>query len=84
MKLAVIAQRGLKSSQVVYKKITTSIAFIPAVIVIFFLFLSYFIVQFDFSETGKAIKANAHWLTLKDASTARRRYVGIISLRHYQ
>jgi uncharacterized membrane protein len=28
-------------------------------------------IQFDFSETGKAIKSNANWLTLKDATTAR-------------
>jgi uncharacterized membrane protein len=37
----------------------------------FFLFLSYAMIQFDFSESGKAIKSNAHWLSLKDASTAR-------------
>jgi uncharacterized membrane protein len=28
-------------------------------------------VNFDFSETGKSIKSNLHWLSLKDASTAR-------------
>ena len=63
--------RVIKSFIILYKKITTSIAFIPAVIAISFLILSFAIVQFDFSENGKAIKSNAHWLTLKDASTAR-------------
>lgn len=57
--------------RVVYKRTITSIAFIPAVVALFFLLLSYFTIQLDFSETGKAIKSNAHWLTLKDASTAR-------------
>lgn len=61
----------IKSFIIGYKKITTSIAFIPALIAISFLMLSFAMVQFDFSEHGKAIKSNAHWLTLKDASTAR-------------
>lgn len=48
-----------------------SIAFYPALIVIFFLILSYLSVSFDFSEEGKRIKSQWEWLRLKDASTAR-------------
>lgn len=54
-----------------YKKTITSIAFLPAIIAIIFLILSFLMVAFDFSETGKNIKSNLHWLSLKDASTAR-------------
>lgn len=53
------------------KKIVTSIAFLPAVIAMLFLLLSYATISFDFSAAGKNIKANLHWLSLKDASTAR-------------
>ena len=49
----------------------TSIAFIPAVIAIMFLLLSWAMIQFDFSDFGKNIKSNLSWLSLKDASTAR-------------
>ncbi|QPH41920.1 DUF2254 domain-containing protein [Pedobacter endophyticus] len=56
---------------IVYSKTISSIAFIPAVVALLFLFLSVFMVEFDYSESGKAIKSNSHWLTLKDASTAR-------------
>jgi uncharacterized membrane protein len=67
----IMRHRIIKSLIVLYTKITTSIAFIPALVAITFLILSFTIVQFDFSESGKAIKSNAHWLTLKDVSTAR-------------
>ncbi|QPH40888.1 DUF2254 domain-containing protein [Pedobacter endophyticus] len=71
MNIKVITQKGLKSVSVLYFKIVSSIAFIPAVVALLFLILSLVMVQFDYSDAGKAIKANAHWLTLKDASTAR-------------
>ena len=54
-----------------YRKVVTSIAFLPAVISVLFLLLSFLMINFDFSETGKNIKANLHWLSLKDANTAR-------------
>lgn len=61
----------LKTVKVAYKKTLTSIAFLPAVIALFLLVLSIVMVQFDFSTAGKAIKSNLHWLSLKDADTAR-------------
>ena len=61
----------LKFFRTYYKRIVNSIAFIPAIITLSFLVLSFFMVQFDFSNAGKAIKSNFHWLSLKDASTAR-------------
>ncbi len=54
-----------------YQRIINSIAFYPAVIGVIFLLLSYLSIAFDFSETGKQIKSSLHWLSLKDASTAR-------------
>ena len=48
-----------------------SIAFYPAFIALLFLGLSYVMISIDFSQTGKQIKAQLHWLKLKDASTAR-------------
>lgn len=57
--------------RITYNRIRTSIAFIPGIVALLFLILSFAMVQFDFSEPGKSIKSNAHWLTLKDASTAR-------------
>ncbi|RZJ72107.1 MAG: DUF2254 domain-containing protein [Flavobacterium sp.] len=71
MKLKLLAQNTLKSIGILYLKTVKSIAFIPAIVAMVFLLLSLFTVQFDYSDTGKAIKAGAHWLTLKDASTAR-------------
>lgn len=71
MDFTVISQKGLKSLKIIYKNVINSIAFIPAIVALSFLLLSFLTVQFDFSEAGKAIKSNAHWLTLKDASTAR-------------
>lgn len=66
-----MVQSIFKWFRITYIRMITSIAFIPALVAIFFLFLSYAMVQFDFSEGGKAIKSNAQWLRLKDASTAR-------------
>lgn len=71
MKVKVLVQNTLKSIDILYSKTISSIAFIPAIVAFVFLFLSVFMVQFDYSESGKAIKSNSHWLTLKDASTAR-------------
>jgi uncharacterized membrane protein len=62
-----------------YKKTVTSIAFVPAIIALIFLLLSMLMVNFDFSSTGKEIKANLHWLSLKDASTARSICTAIVS-----
>ncbi|MDQ6812863.1 MAG: DUF2254 domain-containing protein [Bacteroidota bacterium] len=52
-------------------KMVNSIAFYPAIIAIIFLVLSVLSISFDFSERGRQIKAQLHWLTLKDATTAR-------------
>jgi uncharacterized membrane protein len=54
-----------------YNKIVTSIAFYPALIAIGFLILSWLMLELDFSDTGKHIKAHYSWIRLKDASTAR-------------
>lgn len=62
-----------------YFKIINSIAFYPALIGIIFLLFSYFSIILDFSETGKHIKSQLHWLSLKDASTARSIISSIVS-----
>ncbi len=54
-----------------YNKITGSIAFIPAVIAIAFLFSSLVMIEIDFSDWGKNFKSTFNWISLKDASTAR-------------
>lgn len=54
-----------------YNKITNSIAFYPIIIAIGFLILSAILLQLDFSDWGKNFKSGLHWLSLKDASTAR-------------
>lgn len=54
-----------------YSKIVNSIAFIPVLIAISFLGLAIFMIYFDHSDTGKQIKENFGWLSLKDATTAR-------------
>ncbi len=54
-----------------YNKITESIAFYPAIIAIGFLLLSWGMLEIDFSQWGKHMKAGLSWLSLKDASTAR-------------
>lgn len=48
-----------------------SIAFIPAIIAIGFLLLSWGMIEVDFSPWGKQLKSGLSWLSLKDASTAR-------------
>ncbi len=54
-----------------YNKTISSIAFYPALISIGFLLLSVLMLELDFSETGKHIKSQLSWLSLRDASTAR-------------
>ena len=64
-------QTIIKWFRVTFKKIVNSIAFLPGVIAILFLLLSFGMISFDFSDAGKQLKSNLHWLSLKDASTAR-------------
>lgn len=54
-----------------YSNIVNSIAFLPAIIASLFLVLSWLMISFDFSSAGKNIKSQLHWLSLKDATTAR-------------
>ncbi len=54
-----------------YNKTINSIAFYPALISLGFLLLSILMLELDFSETGKHIKSQLSWLSLRDASTAR-------------
>ena len=61
----------LKAAKVIYLRVTTSIAFVPGIIALAMLSLSLVMIEVDFSPTGKDIKSNLPWLTLKDASTAR-------------
>lgn len=52
-------------------RLVGSIAFYPAIISLGFLLLSVLMLEIDFSETGKNIKSQLSWLSLRDASTAR-------------
>lgn len=54
-----------------YNRIINSIAFYPAFISLAFVFLSWVMLQFDFSEEGKNLKLHWGWLRLQDADTAR-------------
>ncbi|MEJ7828437.1 MAG: DUF2254 family protein, partial [Segetibacter sp.] len=54
-----------------YNKTVNSIAFYPALISLGFLMLSVIMLELDFSETGKNLKSQLSWLSLRDASTAR-------------
>ncbi len=54
-----------------YTRAINSIAFYPALISLTFLLVSVIMLQLDFSETGKNIKSQLSWLSLRDASTAR-------------
>jgi len=54
-----------------FQKVLNSIAFYPAFIGLLFLVLSFFVIQFDYSDAGKDLKSRFDYLTLKDASTAR-------------
>ncbi len=62
-----------------YQTVVNSIAFYPALIALLFLFLSFLFIGLDFSDTGKQIKSQLHWLSLKDASTARSIISAIVS-----
>ena len=57
--------------RIYYNQITGSIAFIPAIIAVAFLLLSWGMIEIDFSPWGKHLKSGLSWLSLKDASTAR-------------
>ncbi|RZM03743.1 MAG: DUF2254 domain-containing protein, partial [Pedobacter sp.] len=63
--------RLTKSLKISYHRMVSSIAFYPALIAIGFLILSWLMLELDFSESGKYIKAHYSWVRLKDASTAR-------------
>ncbi len=69
-------QRLLKEQ---YLKITNSIAFYPAIIMLLFLALSILSISFDFSETGKSLKSQLEWLKLRDSSTARNIATAIVT-----
>ena len=60
-----------KSFRIYYNRITNSIAFIPGIIAVGFLLLSWGMIEIDFSQWGKHLKAGLSLLSLKDASTAR-------------
>ena len=47
----------LKWFRVRYRSIVSSIAFLPAIIAFFFLVLSWLMISFDFSDTGKNFKS---------------------------
>lgn len=64
-------QATFKWIKIIYKRTINSIAFVPAVIALFFLVMSFLMLELDFSETGKHIKLRLDWLSLKDANTAR-------------
>jgi uncharacterized membrane protein len=53
------------------KRMVNSIAFYPALIGLAFLAVSYFMISLDYSESGKALKAQWDWLRMRDAETAR-------------
>lgn len=69
-------QRLLKER---YLKITNSIAFYPAIIMLLFLALSFLSISFDLSDTGKSLKSQLEWLKLRDSSTARNIASGIVT-----
>jgi uncharacterized membrane protein len=48
-----------------------SIAFIPVVVVVVFLFVSVAMIYLDYSNAGRQLKTNFAWIRLKDPSTAR-------------
>ena len=61
-----------------YNRIVNSIAFYPAFIALTFLIISILVIRFDFSETGKELKSQLPWLSLRDASTARN-IIGVVA-----
>ncbi len=62
-----------------YRRVVNSIAFYPAGIGLSFLLLSFLSIQFDFSDAGKNFKSGLHWLSLRDATTARSIISSIVS-----
>lgn len=64
-------QLVLKWFRTTYTNTVNSIAFLPAIIALLFLGLSWLMILLDFSDAGKNIKSQLPWLSLKDASTAR-------------
>jgi hypothetical protein len=51
-----------KGFRIYYNKITGNIAFIPAIIAIGFLLLSWGMLEIDFSSLGKQMKSGLSWL----------------------
>jgi uncharacterized membrane protein len=66
-----MSRRFLKWIHLRYSNVINSIAFMPAVIALIFLLLSWLMIKVDFSTSGKQVKAKLSWLSLKDATTAR-------------
>lgn len=62
-----------------YRSITGSIAFYPAFIALIFIGASILLTTYDFSNSGKLIKSQMPWLSLKDATTARSIISSIVS-----
>ncbi|WP_417431655.1 DUF2254 domain-containing protein [Halpernia sp.] len=60
-----------KWTRIYYTKLIDSIAFYPAIIAFVFLFLSWIMLELDFSTYGREVKLGLSWLSLKDATTAR-------------
>ncbi len=54
-----------------YFRVVSSIAFYTVLLALFFLLLSWVMLQLDFSAWGTAVKSQWHWLRLKDPTTAR-------------
>ena len=57
--------------RIYYSKVTESIAFLPAIIAVGFLLLTWVMIAIDFSDWGKEWKSSLSLISLKDASTAR-------------
>jgi uncharacterized membrane protein len=64
-------QRFWKWVHTHYFLFVRSIAFIPGIIGVGFLALSFVMLELDFSAFGKHIKSDVKWISLQDASTAR-------------
>jgi uncharacterized membrane protein len=69
----------LKWIRLHYSNVINSIAFLPAIIALIFLVVSWLMILLDFSPTGKQIKTALSWLSLKDATTARSIISAIVS-----
>ena len=57
--------------RIYYSKVAESIAFLPAIIAVGFLLLTWVMIAIDFSDWGKEWKSSLSLISLKDASTAR-------------